>query len=135
MFYSWQLSRRMVFTFTYKDNWSLQPFSQDYDLASHTTYVVCGNFIHEWRMLEFKVDSEWQIFAKFLMVIYLLLELLPKTCRRRNIFSYFSFWCPKHITHYLPDYGNYHASGNINIRHYFSFFEIQLWKLQVIRSG
>ena len=25
---------------TYIHNWSLQPFSQDYDLASHTTYVV-----------------------------------------------------------------------------------------------
>ena len=25
-------------------NWPLQPFSQDYGLASHTTYVVCVNF-------------------------------------------------------------------------------------------
>ena len=29
-------------------NSSLQPFSQDYDLASHTTYVVCVHFRHEW---------------------------------------------------------------------------------------
>ena len=28
-------------------NWSLQPISQDYDLASRTTYVVCINFIHK----------------------------------------------------------------------------------------
>ena len=28
------------------------------DLGSHTTYVVCVNFIHEWRDLQFKVDSE-----------------------------------------------------------------------------
>ena len=27
-------------------NWSLQFFSQDYNLASHTTYVVRVNFIH-----------------------------------------------------------------------------------------
>ena len=36
----------------------LQPFSQDYDLASHTTYVVCNNFLHKWRVLQFKVVSE-----------------------------------------------------------------------------
>ena len=29
---------------TYIHNWSLQPFSQDYDLISHTIYVVCVNF-------------------------------------------------------------------------------------------
>ena len=29
---------------TYIHNWSLQPFSQDYDLVSHATYVVCVNF-------------------------------------------------------------------------------------------
>ena len=32
------------------------------DLVSHTTYVVCVNFIHKWRDLQFKVDSERQIF-------------------------------------------------------------------------
>ena len=43
-------------------NWPLQTFSQDYGLASHTTYVVCVNFIHKWRDLQLKVDSERQIF-------------------------------------------------------------------------
>ena len=47
---------------TYINNWSLQPFSQDYDLASRTTCDVCLNFIHTWRELQFKVDSERQIF-------------------------------------------------------------------------
>ena len=28
------------------------------DLVSHNTYVVCVNFIHKWRELQFKVDSE-----------------------------------------------------------------------------
>ena len=28
------------------------------DLLSHTTYFVCINFIHKWRDLQFKVDSE-----------------------------------------------------------------------------
>ena len=31
------------------------------DLVSHTTYVVCVNFIHKWRDLQFKVDSKRQI--------------------------------------------------------------------------
>ena len=31
------------------------------DLVSHTTYVVCVNFIQKWRDLQFKVDSEQQI--------------------------------------------------------------------------
>ena len=32
------------------------------DLVSHTTYVVCVNFMHDWRVVQFKVDSERQIF-------------------------------------------------------------------------
>ena len=32
------------------------------DQVSHTTYVVCITFIHKWRALHFKVDSERQIF-------------------------------------------------------------------------
>ena len=32
------------------------------DLVSHTNYVVCVNFIYKWRDLQFKVDSERQIF-------------------------------------------------------------------------
>ena len=31
----------------YIHNWSLQPFSQDYDLASHTTYVEYVTFVQE----------------------------------------------------------------------------------------
>ena len=31
-------------------------------LVSHTTYVVCVNFIHKWQDLQFKIDSERQIF-------------------------------------------------------------------------
>ena len=32
------------------------------ELVSHTTYVVCANFIHKWWDLQFKVDSEGQMF-------------------------------------------------------------------------
>ena len=28
------------------------------DVVSHTTYVLCVNFIHKWRDLQCKVDSE-----------------------------------------------------------------------------
>ena len=28
------------------------------DLFSHTTYIMCVNFIHKWRNLQTKVDSE-----------------------------------------------------------------------------
>ena len=31
------------------------------DLVSNTTYVVCVNFIHKWRDIQLKVDSERQI--------------------------------------------------------------------------
>ena len=55
-----------VYPIIYIHNWSLQSFSQDYDLASHTTYVVCINFIHKWRDLQFKFDFERQIFEKIL---------------------------------------------------------------------
>ena len=43
---------------------SLQPLIRIIDLVSHTTYVVCVNFIHKWRDLQFKVDSERQIFFR-----------------------------------------------------------------------
>ena len=51
-------TQRCQRTYTYIHNWPLQPFSQDYGLASHTTYVVCVNFIREWRDLQSNFDSE-----------------------------------------------------------------------------
>ena len=51
------------------------------DLVSHTTYVVCVNFMHKWRDLQFKVDPERQIFLrKFSWHSYLLSEYLPEIC-------------------------------------------------------
>ena len=55
---------------TFIQNWPLPPFIQDCDLAYHTTYIVCVNFIHEWRNLQFKVYFERQIFEKLLMAIF-----------------------------------------------------------------
>ena len=79
-------------------NWLLQPFSQDYDLASHTTYVVCVNFIHKWRNLQFKLDSERQICEKLLMAILFTIRIFARNLQRgnlqRNIFVLMSYqWC------------------------------------------
>ena len=45
------------------------------DLVSHTTYVVCINFIRKWRDLQFKLDSE-TFHGNFI----LLSEFLPEIC-------------------------------------------------------
>ena len=43
--YSLNILHTYIHTYTYKHNWSLQAFSQDYSLTSYTTHVVCLNFI------------------------------------------------------------------------------------------
>ena len=43
-------------------NGSYNPSVRIIDLVSHTNYVVCVTFIHKWRDLQFKVDSELQVF-------------------------------------------------------------------------
>ena len=53
------MAKQFKYIHTYVQNLSLQPFSQDNDLA---TYIVRVNFIYKWRDLQFKVDSERQIF-------------------------------------------------------------------------
>ena len=57
-------------------NWALQPFSQDYDLASHTIYLSYlpfhGNFLFALR-----------VFARNLLGV----------CRRLNILYFFPFRC------------------------------------------
>ena len=58
-------------------NWLLQPLSQDYNVAYHTTHGLGINFMHEWRDLQFKSDSaEWQIILKsFFMAILFTLRV------------------------------------------------------------
>ena len=48
------------------------------DLVSHTTYVVCVNFIHELRDLQFKIDSEEQISEKLFIAILFYLRIFVK---------------------------------------------------------
>ena len=78
--------------FIYRHNWSLQLFSEEYDLASDTNYVACFNFINNWRDLQFKVDFEWQIIEKLFMAILFALgvfarNLLRGSCPRNNIYN------------------------------------------------
>ena len=58
------------------------------DLASHTTYVLCVNFIHKWWDLQFKVDTERQIlFEKLFMAILFTFRVKMKLPKK--YFSYF----------------------------------------------
>ena len=64
------------------------------DLVSHTNYIVCVNFIHECRGLQFKIHFQRQIFEKASQADFNLLSrvsvrnLLKDSCRRNN-FLYF----------------------------------------------
>ena len=66
---------------------SSQPFSQYYNLVSHITYLVCINFIHEWREL-----SERQIFINISWQFNLALRVFAINLRgswRKNFFYIF----------------------------------------------
>ena len=52
-------------------------------LCSHTIYVMSVNFIHEWRDLQLKVDSERQIFER----LFKRERGLQKRIAGRNIFK------------------------------------------------
>ena len=89
------------------------------DVVSHTTYVVCVNFIHKWRDLQSKVDSErrifWEIFhGKFLFTLRVFAKNLLRGNRRWSTFRIF-FLClawdsnlgfsSNKPTHYLLNHG------------------------------
>ena len=63
---------------TYTHNWPLQPFSQDYGLASHATHVKCVYFIGKWRDFFTAGLFTFRVFAR---------NLLRRNCRR-NIFFF-----------------------------------------------
>ena len=67
-----------------------------YNLVLRITYVVCFNFIHKWRDLQFKVDSERLIFEKLFLAILFTFRIFARNLlrgsRQRNILT-FSFWC------------------------------------------
>ena len=71
---------------TYILNSSLQSFSQDYDLDSHSTYAVCVHFIHLRRDLQFNVDSEPQIFEKLFMALSFTLRVFARNLPQKYFF-------------------------------------------------
>ena len=81
------------FFVTYIHNWPLQTFSQDYDLSSHTTHVVCVNFMREWRDLQFNVDSERKIFEKHFHGRFIHSQsFCQKSAERKSPMKYFFFF-------------------------------------------
>ena len=70
---------------TYIHIWLLQPFSQNYDLPPHITFVVPVNFMHERYNLQFKVDFERQIFEKlFMAILFTLRDICQKSAERKS---------------------------------------------------
>ena len=63
---------------------------QYYDLACHITYVVCVNFIHECRDLQFKVDFEQWILEKlFMAILFYSQSFCQKSAERQQPKKYF----------------------------------------------
>ena len=88
-----------------------------------TPFVLCVlNFIHKWRDLQLKVDSEVQIFwetsCQFLFTLRVFARNLLRWNLRRNAYSIL-FWClawgsnpgfsSNKPTHYLLDHGDFDA--------------------------
>ena len=80
-------------------NWPLQFFSQDYGLASHSTRVVCLNFIHELQNLQLNVDSEHlgnflgNFFRKLFHGRFMDSQSFwPKSAERKSSKKYFHFY-------------------------------------------
>ena len=59
------------------------PSARIIDLVSHTTYVVCVNFIHKWRDLQvLKSTPNDRFFEKLFTAVFILaLEFLAEICR------------------------------------------------------
>ena len=97
------------------------------DLVSHTTNVVCVNFVHKWRNLQFKVDSERQIFWETFHGNFIYSQsLCQKSAERKLPKKYFLYfvliWCLawdsnpgfsfNEPTHYLLDHGDFSLKDN-----------------------
>ena len=108
LFFSPNYVRRHMYIHNW---WRLQPFSQDYDLTSHITYVVCVHFIHEWRDLQFKFDYKRQIFEKLFMAFLFALSFCQKSAESNWPKKHFHIFVLMIISqHYLLDYGNFSIS-------------------------
>ena len=90
-----RIEKNIIHTYTYIIGHYI-PSVRIIDLVSHITCVVCVNFIHKCRDLQFEVDSERQIFWELFMAILFTLRIFARNPlrvnRRRNAF-HISFWC------------------------------------------
>ena len=81
------------------------------NLVSHTTYVVFVNFIHKWRDLQFKVDSERQIFPETFHGNFIYSQFYSSAERKspKKYFLYFVLMSGLGIEPwlYLLDYGDF----------------------------
>ena len=119
---------------TYIHNWSLQPSVRNIDLVSHTAYVVCVNFVHKWRDLQFKVDSERQIFWEtFSLQVFIYSQsVCPKSAKKKSPKKYFSYFVimsglglDPRLFVYLLDHGDCGYVSKQNCR--FLWFKIPTW--------
>ena len=69
-----------------------KPSVRIFDLVSHTIYVVCVNFIHKWWDLQFKFDSERQIFWETFHANFFTLSFCQKSAERKSRKKYFSYF-------------------------------------------
>ena len=97
------------------------PSSRIIDRVSHTTYVVCVNFIHKWRDLQFKFDSERQIFWETFHGNFIYFQsFCQKSTERKSPKKYFLYFVSmsglgleiwlfssNKPTHYLLDHGDF----------------------------
>ena len=86
------LAHTQLTTYTYIIN-HYNPSVRIIDLVSHTTNVVCVNFIHKWRDLLFKVDSEQQIFWETFHDNFIYSQsFCQKSAERKSPKKYFSYF-------------------------------------------
>ena len=62
------------------------------DPVSHTTYVVCVNFIHKWRNLQFKVDSGRFVEKLFMAIVIYSQSFRQKSAERKSQKKYFLYF-------------------------------------------
>ena len=101
----------------YIHNSPLPTFSQDYGLASYTTYVVCVNFMPEWRNLQFNGRFLRNFFMAGLFTLRAFARNLLRGSPRRNIFFFFFFddwpgirtqaFASNKPTQYILDHGDH----------------------------
>ena len=105
-------------------------------LVSHTTHVMCVNFMREWRNIQFNVDSERQILEKLFHGNFIYSQsFCQKSAERKSPKKYFSYlvlmsglglelwiFSSNKRTHYLQHHGDFklrlyflmNASGHSN---------------------